>query len=435
MRSRILLCMVFVFSALFAYADTLPRQAYLGVSLRMSKSGTGAEVTKVQSPEVASKLGLRTGDHILEIDNIPLTSARVLHQVMRKLHGGKRAHFKITRESHVLELAGILEPLPSEKLPGVEIIHDSVLTSEGYRLRSIITRPQNKPGKLPVIFLVGWLSCDSVEYPLGPDDGFGQLLYDLATQSGMVLFRVDKPGTGDSEGPACSDLDLTTELASYKAAFKAMHAYDFIDPDRVFVLGMSNGAGFAPLVTHGTTVKGFIVVGGWVKTWFEHMLELERRRVQLSGMRLDKVAGAMRGYAEFYDDYLIKKQTPGEIIKAKPGFASLWYDQPDHQYGRPASFFQQMEQLDLLGAWSKVDTPVLALHGQYDWIMSREDHEIIAALANKKHPGAGTFLELSKTNHLLYEFDTPEEAFRNVPSGHYNPEATTAILNFLRHHQ
>jgi pimeloyl-ACP methyl ester carboxylesterase len=152
-------------------------------------------------------------------------------------------------------------------------------------------------------------------------------------------------------------------------------------------------------------------------------------------MPLERIAGTMRGYSEFYDDYLIKKKTPGEVIKAKPNLAELWYDQPDHQYGRPATFYQQLEDLDLLGAWAKVDAPVLAIHGEYDWIMSREDHEIIAALGNRNHPGNGKFVELSKTNHLLFSYASPQEAFKNASSGRYNPSATSAVLEFLRTQQ
>ena len=143
----------------------------------------------------------------------------------------------------------------------------------------------------------------------------------------------------------------------------------------------------------------------------------------------------MKGYAQFYDDYLVQKKTPGEIIKAKPGLASLWYDEPDHQYGRPASFYFQLEDLELLSAWSKVDVPVLTIHGEYDWIMSDEDHKIIANIANKHRPGMGTFVELKKTNHLLYTYDTPEEAFKGASSGYYNPGATSAVLDFLRNQQ
>src|SRR2546423_1400557 len=83
------------------------------------------------------------------------------------------------------------------------------------------------PGQLPVMFGVGGLSCDSVEYPFGPGDGFGQLLPAVATRSGMVLFRTDKAGTGDSEGPDCSDLDFQTELAGFRASFNALQNYDF----------------------------------------------------------------------------------------------------------------------------------------------------------------------------------------------------------------
>jgi pimeloyl-ACP methyl ester carboxylesterase len=432
MGLRILICGLVLGTIFHATATELARQAYLGVNLRVSgPPTTGAEISGINSPEVAAKLGFKTGDHILQINSIEITSSASLSRALRTLHGGDKALFKIMREGRALELAGVLDALPKEKLPGVDVLHDAILTDAGYRLRAIITRPKNKPGKLPVIFLVGWLSCDSVEYPLVVDDGFGQLLHDIASHSGMVLFRVDKPGTGDSEGPACRDLDLKTELAAYQAAFRSLQHYDFIDTNQITVLGMSNGGGFAPLVAKDAKIKSFIVAGGWVKTWFEHMIELERRRVQLSGMPLERIAGAMRGYSEFYDDYLIRKKTPGEIIQAKPNLADLWYDQPDHQYGRPASFYHQLEDLDLLGAWARVDVPVLAIHGEYDWIMSREDHEIIAALVNKNHPGNGRFVELPKTNHLLFSYPSSQEAFKNASSGRYNPAATSVVLEFL----
>ena len=437
MRLYMLTFLAFFNPGLFAQQNSeLPRRAYLGFSLRMAEpAGTGAEVGSVEALPLANRLGIKSGDHILEINGTPLDNRRTLNRVLHSLHGADKVRFKVIRAGKELETTALLEPLPSEKLPGVQVIHDSVKTGSGYRLRTIITRPLNKSGKLPVIFMVGWLSCDSSEYPLGPDDGFGQLLHDLATRSGMVLFRTDKPGTGDSEGPPCDALDFNTELEGYRASFRALANYDFIDTSRIYVLGLSNGGGFAPLVTQNRPVKAYIVAGGWVKTWFEHMIELERRRVQLAGMPVGRVASAMRGYAEFYDDYLVQKKTPGEVLKTKPELASLWYDEPDHQYGRPSSFYFQLEALDLLSAWSMVDVPVLAMHGEYDWVMSGEDHRTLANLANKHRPGAGKFVELEKTNHLLYAYDTPEEAFKGGSSGHYNPLATTTILEFLASQQ
>jgi len=38
------------------------------------------------------------------------------------------------------------------------------------------------------------------------------------------------------------------ELAGYRAAFRALKNYDFIDSNRVYILGISNGGGFCTLV-------------------------------------------------------------------------------------------------------------------------------------------------------------------------------------------
>src|SRR5947207_9614598 len=52
-----------------------------------------------------------------------------------------------------------------EAYANVIVGYDSVTAPDGKRLRTIITKPMNAKGKLPVIFVAGWLSCDSVEAP------------------------------------------------------------------------------------------------------------------------------------------------------------------------------------------------------------------------------------------------------------------------------
>jgi hypothetical protein len=53
----------------------------------------------------------------------------------------------------------------------------------------------------------------------------------------------------------------------------------------------------------------------------------------------------------------------------------------------------------------------LALHGQYDWIMSRDDHERIVALVNGNLPGAASFGELSATGHTFEHYENLQAAF------------------------
>src|SRR5439155_1088389 len=79
-------------------------------------------------------------------------------------------------------------------------------------------------------------------------------------------------------------------------------------------------------------------------------------------------------FETLYHLYLIDGLTPGEAIRRKPALKPRWYDAPDGQYGRPAAFFQQLQRLNLAEAWSHVAVPTLAIHGEYDWIMSGDDH-------------------------------------------------------------
>ena len=289
--------------------------------------------------------------------------------------------------------------LPLEKIRGTEVTYDSIV-SQGRKLRRIITYPENSSGKLPAVFLVGWLSCDSTEQPRGTEDGFVELVHEIAARSGFITVRIDKPGTGDSEGD-CSQTDFQTELAGYQDGFRSLASLDRVDPKRIFIIGFSNGGGFAPLVPGDAPVRGYVAFSGWVKTWYEHMLEHERRRLARAGDDPGEINRKMRLFSRFYDFYLNQGMTPGEIVASHPEMKEIWYDQPDHQYGRPAKYYQQLQQLNLEASWQKVSAPVLAGHGEDDWIMSRDDVVRIAEIVNKNHPSAATYVDVPKSNHDL----------------------------------
>ena len=80
---------------------------------------------------------------------------------------------------------------PRESYPNVDVIFDSVTMADGKRLRSIITKPRGAKEKLPVIFLAGWLSCESVEAPPDTKDTTGLILRGLAQTPGFCTFKID----------------------------------------------------------------------------------------------------------------------------------------------------------------------------------------------------------------------------------------------------
>ena len=83
------------------------------------------------------------------------------------------------------------------------------------------------------------------------------------------------------------------------------------------------------------------------------MLEHERLRMRLSGLSNPEIANRMRQYATFYDLYLNGKLTPGQVIAKHPEFKPIWYYEPEHQYGRPAALYQQLQDLNLAEAGTR----------------------------------------------------------------------------------
>ena len=239
-----------------------------------------------------------------------------------------------------------------------------------------------------------------MEYAKGETDGFGALMLRLADQSGYATVRMDKPGVGESAG-SCAHADFKSELEGWQAAFDSLSKYDFIDLDRVFVLGLSNGGGFSPLVAGQHPVRGYIPTSSWGRTWYEHMLEHERRRITNPANSAAEVNRQVKIFTEFYNLYLIQRMTPGEIITRHPKWKPVWYDRPDGQYGRPAAFYQQLQDLNLGEVWEKVNAPVLVIYGTADTIMSHADAAAISQTVNRAHPGQAQFLEIEGMDHLL----------------------------------
>jgi pimeloyl-ACP methyl ester carboxylesterase len=320
----------------------------------------------------------------------------------------------------------------NETYPGVEVIYTSAPDSNGNDMRVIVTKPAGA-GKFATVFVAGWLSCDSIEAPPTTRDPSGLVFRAIAQTPGLALVRMDKAGVGDSEGD-CAATDFNTELAAYRAAFRKMRAMDFVDPSRVFILGISNGAGYAPLVAEGAPVKGYVTVGGWSRTWYEHMLDIERNRYVLDGKAPAEIPALVSRSATLYHDVLIKNRQPDAVIKADPSLRTAW-DSEDTKtlYGRPVGYYQQLQQLNLTEAWSKVRSPALVLWGEFDWIMSRHDSEGIVTHINANTPGAAQFVVLSRSGHTMQNYPDLKTSFSGRP-GPFDQSIAARIVDWLKAH-
>lgn len=310
-------------------------------------------------------------------------------------------------------LTGTLKRDPAKALeatPGLETHLTTVRAANGSLLRAILTRPDGSAGRLPAVFFVQEVSCETIEF------AGAARLREMARRLGTVLIRVERAGTGDSEGPGCDKLDYNTEVADYRAAFDQIAKHPWVDPARIVIYGSSLGSTVAPLVADGKKIAGILVQGGGAVTYLERMIGFDRLNLERSGKyRPDQVHGEMLRRIRFQMHYLLEKKTPDQVVAAHPDLAGVWEsllgtDAKPH-YGRPHAWHWQAAEKDFLGAWSRVQAPVMVVFGEYEQFEMRHGHRVIVDMLNAKRPGSAIWLEIPGGGHELRIYKDVRQAY------------------------
>ncbi|HET9056954.1 MAG TPA: alpha/beta fold hydrolase [Chitinophagaceae bacterium] len=426
---------IFFFSLFVVFfkvsGQELSRQALIDFSIRtVPGSANPVIVNEINEQSAFYKAGLRKDDQILAINNLSISDVVTYYKGIRRLRGNKQSVVRVMRGNDTHEINCLPLARPLEEIKGCETTYDKATTPNGYDVRMIITKPLKSTGKKPVLFFVQWLSCDQVELDRNNMDGWAFLIEELASKGDYILVRTEKPGLGDSNGPDCFECDLQQDIDAYKAGFKKMLSYDFVDKNNIILVGGSIGGALVPIVAENQNVKAIISTGGFSTTWYEHILDFERTRLFFSGTEAEKIDPLVKKFTSFYYQYLIEKKKPTEIIKADTSFKSIWYQSGDMQFGRPAKYYQQLQDLNMSYYWNKVNCPVLVLYGEYDWIMSRAEQENIIQFLNKKHPGLAELKVIPGMNHHFSKYSSPAEAF-DEPFIKYEPAGYKEMMKWL----
>jgi pimeloyl-ACP methyl ester carboxylesterase len=304
---------------------------------------------------------------------------------------------------------------PLETTPGLETEYGAVRASEGYRLRTILTRPGGAKGKLPAIFMTQAVSCGSLELP--PESR--SVMRQLPLRSGHVFIRVERAGTGDSEGPDCSALDYDTEVRHYREAFDQLTRHPWIDPARLVIYGSSLGSTTAPLVAQGKRVAGVAVQGGGALTYLERMIHFDRFYFERSGkFPPDEVHGRVLKSIRFNQAYLLDRKLPEQVEREQPDLKGVWasmrgtVEAPPH-YGRPHAWHWQAADKNFLAAWTRIEAPILVLWGEHEQFEPRHGHQMIVDAVNALRPGTATFVAMPGIDHSLFRHASSYAAYRD----------------------
>lgn len=386
-----------------AELDNLPRRAQWEARFTRGESA-GMQLTEINDDSPLLQAGLEVGDVLVKVDGNPIHSAAHWDDLTDALTADRPYSLTVRRGHQALVFEATFDPVPHENYAGITTTYDHVISDYGLRQRVIITRPDGNNGnngeRLPAIFVLQGLSCSSIEHWPGRTSGFVRSLQRLVTNTGMVVMRTEKPGLGDSEGN-CSETDFMTELNGYETALKKLQNLPFVDPDRILVLGSSMGSALAPYFANKFGLNAVISDGTYYRTWFEHMLEIERRIKAYQGNDESTVNRLMNeAYIPLYYGMLIQKKSYAEVVEEYPLLASHNYHEDAHMYGRPVEFYHQLQDFDVAGNWQRLSVPVRIRWGSSDWIMSEADNHMIMETLRKTgnsnaelyvHPGLDHF--------------------------------------------
>jgi len=395
---RALLLLLF---ATTAFAQDLRRSGFLGVRVEQAKP-SGVEVKALVDGGSAKAAGIRIGDVITRINGHDVAGPDDFVQFAKSLHAGDVATLHLQRGDVKMDV----KPRPFEQSPDANVFYRAAKSDDALR-RVIVTAPK-QPGRHPAILYIGGIGCFSQE-SLDLSTPESQLLYGL-TRAGFVTMRVEKSGMGDSEGSPCSATDFNAEMHGYLAGLRALKTYDFVDPAKVFLVGLSIGGVEAPIVARQEPVHGLVVINTVSKPFLEYLLETRRRQGVLAKVAYDQLDRDMRLEESCNHRALIEKQ-PTEAQCA------------EHiTYPAPLVYMQQWAAINPADSWKAIDVPVLVVYGTADIVATQADHPYLASMLNSFHPGSATLKSIDGMEHGL------------TTNGTLNPSVLPTIENWLADH-
>jgi len=415
---------------------TLMRRGTIGVQPGWGQAPVpGVLLAGVMPDGAADRAGIRAGDVLVSIGGVETPDGEALSRALQGLGEGQDVGVTIHRDGARIEKRVTLGERRLA-LPGTEVRYGEVMTPDGYAVRTILMLPEGRDAAAPGVFFIQGIPCSSIDAMSVADRGLLKCIQDVAL-AGYAVLLVDKPGVGDSGGPPCAELGFDEETRAFGAALRAFKSHPAVDADRVFIVGISMGGIQAPILAAEEPVAGVAVFGTGFVPWTEYMISNVRRQAALTGAGPAQINMIADFYAKFWSLLLYARQHPSEILAAHPELAQVGFTPTDQvSAGRSVRFFTEMHDSNWSASWSLVDTNVLAMHGTFDFVCARQDHEWIVEVVNTLSPGAAEFVALDRMCHGMTVWESEQQALRTgLGAGEPSDAATAALLRFFERAQ
>ncbi|MEM7085324.1 MAG: alpha/beta fold hydrolase [Bacteroidota bacterium] len=409
-KSYVLWAFIWLTFSNYSNAQELDRRPLLGIMYDVSEVQLikdlpiGVEVKKVVPMSSAAKVGLKEGDVVVRYGNAEIHQNSDFKKQMRTHTTGDVIELTLIRGGKVLTKKMTLTEFPREENEAFETLYDQVVVKDGI-IRSVITKPNTGLAEYPMVYIIQGIGCGSIENSFKQETGMYSLVESL-TKKGFATFRMERSGAGDSQGTPCNSIGFNRDLSNFTQGFKKLQTYDYVNQNKVFIVGISMGGIMAPIIAKNTNVAGIVVYGTGGKDWYSYELENTLRQAFLEGVSPSAMGALMKKEQRRLHYFFIEKKSPDEIRRIDPEMGAQCENYPQHY-----SYFQEVSDVNSYDVWSECSTKVLAIHGHSDFVSSGSEHELIAFMVNQKHPNRATYKEFPNADHWMNRTASEKDSF------------------------
>ncbi len=355
----------------------------------------GASVTAVEwrleMANVLIDLDCRKGDGAFLGGKVPIQKAEYRRKGYEA--GGAAAAAAAAAEA----------PDPRERATGV--------TGPAGELAAVLTVPAS-PKAVPGVVLLSGSGPNDRDETIGPNKPFRDIARGLADR-GIASLRFDKRTVTVKDLSKASTLRDEYVVDALEAV-KQLRAAPGVDPNRIFVLGHSEGTLVAPVVAREAEgIRGIVLIAGPARP--------------LDVLIHDQIAFQMKNAGQ--DDDAVKEQTS----KLDEAFARIRKDPSSQEavMGAPAAYWRDVFSYDLPKLLAESKLPVLVLQGEKDVQVSKTlDFDAMRARVGDA-AGRVTWKSFPDLNHLMMPAKGTATGAEYGIAGHVDPAVMAAIAEWI----